>query len=310
MELDRKDIKRYILIAKAIDADICDYDNYDIEQAFARNQKRITAYSWKQKYLNNALRIAAILLLPFILSTGFLSYLYINRLQEDKHISYLEVVSAPGIVTQMELPDKSKVWLNAGSSLRYPSHFTGDERTVYLSGEGYFEVQSDRLHPFYVSVNEKMKVKAHGTKFNVNAYSDEMWVETTLETGKVDVLIHKQSVLLKPNEQAYYSKSDQKLLIRTVNVEEKTAWKDGRLVFRNTSLDEVIKRLSRRYNVDIVMHRKTDIDYKCRASFSTESVTQILDYLKLVAPIDWKIVETEQLKDSSYPRQRIDIWLK
>ena len=64
MELDRKDIKRYILIAKAIDADICDYDNYDIEQAFARNQKRITAYSWKQKYLNNALRIAAILLLP------------------------------------------------------------------------------------------------------------------------------------------------------------------------------------------------------------------------------------------------------
>ena len=161
MELDRKDIKRYILIAKAIDADICDYDNYDIEQAFARNQKRITAYSWKQKYLNNALRIAAILLLPFILSTGFLSYLYINRLQEDKHISYLEVVSAPGIVTQMELPDKSKVWLNAGSSLRYPSRFTGDERTVYLSGEGYFEVQSDRLHPFYVSVNEKMKVKAH-----------------------------------------------------------------------------------------------------------------------------------------------------
>ena len=78
MELDRKDIKRYILIAKAIDADICDYDNYDIEQAFARNQKRITAYSWKQKYLNNALRIAAILLLPFILSTGFLSYLYIK----------------------------------------------------------------------------------------------------------------------------------------------------------------------------------------------------------------------------------------
>ena len=148
------------------------------------------------------MRIAAILLLPFILSTGFLSYLYINRLQKDKHISYLEVVSAPGIVTQMELPDKSKVWLNAGSSLRYPSRFTGDERTVYLSGEGYFEVQSDRLHPFYVSVNEKMKVKAHGTKFNVNAYSDEMWVETTLETGKVDVLIHKQSVLLKPNEQA------------------------------------------------------------------------------------------------------------
>ncbi len=83
----------------------------------------------------------------------------------------------------MELPDKSKVWLNAGSSLRYPSRFTG-MKGLFICLRGYFEVQSDRLHPFYVSVNEKMKVKAHGTKFNVNAYSDEMWVETTLKQAR------------------------------------------------------------------------------------------------------------------------------
>lgn len=310
MEQDKREIKEYIRMAKAINDDISDYDNYDIGQAFMKNQKRITKYFWKQSIFRSAMRIASILLLPFILSTGILSYLYMSRLQEDKHISYLEVVSAPGIVTQMELPDKSKVWLNAGSSLRYPSRFVGDERNVYLSGEGYFEVQSDEQHPFYVSVNEEMKVMAHGTKFNVNAYNDEMWVETTLETGLVDVTINKQTVLLKPNEQAYYDKSNKKILIRTVNVDEKIAWKDGYLIFRNTPLDEVIKQLSRRYNVDIVMHKKTDIDYKCRASFSTESINQILDYLKLVAPMEWKIVEAKQLQDSSYPRQRIDIWLK
>lgn len=310
MEQDKRDIKEYIRIAKSIDDDIADYDNYDIGQAFARNQKKIAASSHKQRFFRNMLRIAAALLLPFVLSTGILSYLYMNRLQEDTTVSYLEVVSAPGIVTRMELPDKSRVWLNAGSSLRYPSRFTGKERNVYLSGEGYFEVQSDQQHPFYVSVNDGMKVKAHGTKFNVNAYSDEMWVETTLETGLVDVIINKQYVPLKPNELAYFSKSDQKLLIHTVNVDEKIAWKDGYLIFRNTPLDEVVKQLSRRYNVDIVMHKKTDIDYKCRASFSTESITQILDYLKLVAPMEWKVADTRQLQDSSYPRQRIDIWLK
>lgn len=310
MEEDKNKIKEYIRIAKAIDNDISDYGNYDIGQAFMKNRKRITAHTRKQKYLGSALRIAAILLLPFMLSTGILSYLYIDRLQEDKHISYLEVVSAPGIVTQMELPDKSKVWLNAGSSLRYPSRFTGDERNVYLSGEGYFEVQSDKQHPFYVSLNDGVKVMAHGTKFNVNAYHDEGWLEATLESGRIDVLVNKQSLSLKPDEQVYYSKTERKMIVRTVNVDEKIAWKDGRLIFRNTSLDEVLKQLSRRYNIDIVMHKETNVDYKCRATFSTESITQILDYLKLVAPIEWKIAETKQLQDSSYARQRIDIWLK
>ncbi|MBB4621246.1 FecR family protein [Parabacteroides faecis] len=310
MEPDNKDIKEYLLLAKAINDDIVDYENYNIGRAFLRNQRRIASGSRKQRLVRSALRIAAVLLLPFILSTGILSYLYIGQMQNDKEVSYLEVVSAPGVITKMELPDKSKVWLNAGSSLRYPSRFTGNERNVYLSGEGYFEVQSDKQNPFYVSVNDNMKIMAHGTKFNVNAYGDEQWIETTLETGLVDVIMNKQSVLLEPSELAYYDRSNQKLSIRPVNVDEKTAWKDGRLIFRNTSLDEVVKQLSRRYNVDIVMHKRTNIDYKCRASFSTESITQILDYLKLVAPMKWKIAETKQLLDSTYPRQRIDIWLK
>lgn len=310
MEQDNKDIKECLRLAKAVNDDICDYDNYNIEGAFIRNQKRIIGYSRRQLFVRYVLRIAAVLLIPFIMSTGILSYLYMNRLQEDKQISYLEVVSAPGIITQVELPDKSKVWLNAGSILRYPSRFAGEERNVYLLGEGYFEVQSDKQHPFYVSVNDEVKIKAHGTKFNVNAYNDDAWLEATLESGLIDVLVNKQSISLKPNEQAYYSKSERKLMVRSVNVDEKIAWKDGYLIFRNTSLDDVIKQLSRRYNIDIVLHKKSNIDYKCRASFSTESITQILDYLKLVAPIKWKIAETKQLQDASYPRQRIDIWLR
>ena len=280
MELDRKDIKRYILIAKAIDADICDYDNYDIEQAFARNQKRITAYSWKQKYLNNALRIAAILLLPFILSTGFLSYLYINRLQEDKHISYLEVVSAPGIVTQMELPDKSKVWLNAGSSLRYPSRFTGDERTVYLSGEGYFEVAHNEKHPFIVET-EKYDIRVLGTTFNVSAYPNSGLFEASLIEGKVTVY-HPETqneIILNPHEKVEVR--DGKLYKETFTSDHDFLWRMGIYSFKDEPLETVFKKLEQYYEVKIINKNIEITSHPCTGKFrQKEGIEHVMRVLQ------------------------------
>lgn len=310
MEQNTNDIKRNIFVAKALRDDILDYDNYNINAAYQQNWKRIKVYERKKLWIGYSRKIAAILILPLLLSTGFLTYLYIEKLNSEKEVSYLELSSAPGIITQMLLPDKSKVWLNSGSKLRYPSRFVGDERTVYLSGEGYFEVEADKEHPFYVSVDDGLKIKAHGTKFNVSAYCDDTSVETTLETGLVDVQVKTQAVPLKPNELASFDKINKRMIIKSINVEEKTSWKDGRLVFRNTAFEEVVKRLSRRYNVDIILHKQSNISYKCRASFSGESITQVLDYLKLVTPIRWEMTDSRQLQDHSYSRQRIDIWLK
>lgn len=310
MEQNTNEIKRNILVAKALRNDILDYDNYNINAAYQQNWKRIKVYERKKLWIGYSRKIAAILILPLLLSTGFLTYLYIEKLNSEKEVTYLELSSAPGIITQMLLPDKSKVWLNSGSKLRYPSRFVGDERTVYLSGEGYFEVEADKEHPFYVSVDDGLKIKAHGTKFNVSAYFDDTSVETTLETGLVDVQVKTQAVPLKPNELASFDKINKRMIIKSINVEEKTSWKDGRLVFRNTPFEEVVKRLSRRYNVDIILHKQSNIGYKCRASFSGESITQVLDYLKLVTPIRWEMTDSRQLLDHSYSRQRIDIWLK
>lgn len=310
MEQNTNEIKRNILVAKALRDDILDYDNYNINAAYQQNWKRIKVYERKKLWIGYSRKIAAILILPLLLSTGFLTYLYIEKLNSEKEVTYLELSSAPGIITQMLLPDKSKVWLNSGSKLRYPSRFVGDERTVYLSGEGYFEVEADKEHPFYVSVDDGLKIKAHGTKFNVSAYCDDTSVETTLETGLVDVQVKTQAVPLKPNELASFDKINKRMIIKSINVEEKTSWKDGRLVFRNTPFEEVVKRLSRRYNVDIILHKQSNIGYKCRASFSGESITQVLDYLKLVTPIRWEMTDSRQLLDHSYSRQRIDIWLK
>ena len=152
------DIKKTIRIAKAIENDI--RKSFDVQAAYQKNRKRLDTGRRKYLFTFYISRIAAILLLPLIISTGVLSYLYTRQLKQADTVSYLEVLSAPGIVTQVLLPDSSKVWLNAGSSLRYPSRFTEKERNVQLSGEGYFEVQSDKEYPFYVSLDNGIKVKA------------------------------------------------------------------------------------------------------------------------------------------------------
>ena len=304
------DIKKTIRIAKAIENDIREYKSFDVQAAYQKNRKRLDTGRRKYLFTFYISRIAAILLLPLIISTGVLSYLYTRQLKQADTVSYLEVLSAPGIVTQVLLPDSSKVWLNAGSSLRYPSRFTEKERNVQLSGEGYFEVQSDKEYPFYVSLDNGIKVKAHGTKFNINAYKEDRVVETTLEAGLVDVISASRTIWLKPNEQVCYDKEDGHFTISVANIEEKTAWKEGKLVFRNATLEEVVKILSRRYNVDIVLHRENQKDYKFRATFSSESITQILDYLRMAAPISWSFADMKQQQDYTYPRQRIDVWLK
>lgn len=310
MEEPTNDIKTTIRIAKEIEADIREYRSFDVQAAYQKNQKRLKAIRLRHSVTFYLLQIAAVLALPLLISTGILSYLYTQQSNQIHTISYLEASSAPGIVTQVLLPDSSRVWLNAGSTLRYPSRFTEKERNVQLSGEGYFEVQSDQAHPFYVTLDNGIKIMAHGTQFNVNAYEEDLCMETTLETGAVDILAGSRTISLKPNEQVSYDKKNQDFTVSPVNIEEKTAWKEGKLVFRNATLEEVLKKLSRRYNMDLVLHRENQKSYKFRATFSSENITQILDYLRLAAPITWSFAETKQQQDYTYPRQRIDIWLK
>ncbi|MDR1980996.1 MAG: DUF4974 domain-containing protein [Tannerellaceae bacterium] len=303
-------IKEQLRIAKAIDDDIREYASYDVEKAYRKVDRKKRRFDRKRVVTTFLYRAAAVLIIPLLTSTGVLSYLYVKHHAANENITYYTATSAPGTVTQLCLPDSSKVWLNAGSTLRYPSSFTSEERQVYLSGEGYFEVRSDRSHPFYVSVSEAMRVKAYGTKFNVSSYNDDPAIETVLESGFVDVQFNRQSIRLSPSELASFDKDNKKIAITKVRIDEKTSWKDGKLIFRNATLEEVIKSLSRRYNVDIVLHKETKKTYKFRASFSNETITQVLNYIKLAAPIEWSITETRQRTDSTYELQRIDIRLK
>ena len=301
-----KDIKQI----KALTEDILEYHTVDVATAYNRVEKRIYRKETRRVRMQIVSRIAAVLLLPLLLSSLLFSYLYFEQREQLAALPYREVVSAPGTVTRIQLPDGSAVWLNAGSTLRYPAAFTGREREVELSGEGYFSVQSDPEHPFYVATADGLKVMAYGTRFNVNAYADEPWIEAVLERGKIDVLRNGRTVRLEPGKQAVLCKASGELTVSAVNLDEKIGWKDGRLVFRNTPLEEVLKKLSKRYNTDIVLHKESGKEYRYRATFTTETVEQILDYLRLTAPIEWSVKRPEQTSDDSFVRGRIDVYQK
>ena len=130
-------------------------------------------------------RVAAIIVLPLIGLTGILGYFQIKDSFAD--ITYVEVNAAPGTISKYQLPDKSYVWLNSGSWLRYPTRFSEESRRVEIRGEAYFEVESDKEHPFYVNTPGGLSVRVTGTKFNVSAYDDERTIEVVLEEGRVNV---------------------------------------------------------------------------------------------------------------------------
>jgi len=157
------------------------------------------------------------------------------------------------------LPDGTQVWLNAASSITYPVAFTGKQRNVKISREAYFEVMQDKEKPFVVEVDGGMPVEVLGTHFNVNSYTDEGAVKTTLLEGSVRV---GQGVVLKPGQQVWAD--GQRLSVRSnINMDKVMAWKNGLFNFEDASLQEVMRQLERWYDITVVYEgRIPDIQFE------------------------------------------------
>ncbi|QEC79690.1 FecR family protein [Mucilaginibacter ginsenosidivorax] len=167
-------------------------------------------------------------------------------------VAFNTIETPKGGQYQVDLPDGSKVWLNAGSSLRYPTNFNGDVRSVQLAGEAYFEVAKNAKKPFRVVSNSQV-VEVLGTHFNISSYIDDTSVKTTLLEGSVKVLSTKsnQSKLLKPGEQSNINYLSNSFNIQTVNTEEVIAWKNGYFLFVDEDLKSIMSKFARWYNVDV-----------------------------------------------------------
>jgi transmembrane sensor len=163
-------------------------------------------------------------------------------------------ISAPvGGKYSVVLPDGTQAWLNAESSIRFPTTFPVNERSVSISGEVYFEVTKDLQRPFLVTAPGKQEVKVLGTHFNVNAYGDEKAVTTTVLEGRVEVAVPgNKKVQLKSGEQSSTSGPGHIAVAESINTEEAIAWKNGMFQFDNADIRVVMRQLSRWYNVEVV----------------------------------------------------------
>jgi ferric-dicitrate binding protein FerR (iron transport regulator) len=284
------------------------------EQAFKKVLNEISKKEKKNSFFLYFQKIAAILLLPLIVTNLFL-FVYQDKKVENKlqNVVYNEVFANFGTRSSLKLSDGSKVWINSGSSFRYPDKFTANERTVYLKGEAYFEVQSDTTKPFIVQT-QLVNVKATGTKFNVLSFSDSSNVEVTLASGKVSVTesgsVDNSGIIseLKPNQHLSYNSHSKKPVVQDVDTYSYIAWKDGKMVFRNEPMSNVVKKISQVFNVDIELKGKELQNYRYRATFQDETLGEILKLLKLTAPIDYTELKREEREDGSFSKKKIIIF--
>ncbi|WP_419698073.1 FecR family protein [Mucilaginibacter sp. NFX135] len=194
------------------------------------------------------------------------------------------VLSTPrGGKYQLILADGTKVWLNAGSTLKFPVDFTNNERVVGLSGEAYFEVAHDPRRPFKVAGAGQV-VEVLGTHFNINAYPEEGIVKTTLLEGSVKVYGKSQTsaaseIIINPNEQAVF-KNDQLSKV-TVDANEFAAWKNGVILFRDADIHDVMRKISRWYNVDVEYQGQMGNDTYSGEIPRNAAFSEVLKILKL-----------------------------
>lgn len=169
--------------------------------------------------------------------------------------AYNTMSTPKGRQFNLVLPDGSKVWLNAASSIRYPIVFTGNERKVEITGEAYFEVSRNASVPFRVITNNETAIEVLGTHFNINAYENEASINTTLLEGSVRVKNNQGTLMLKPGQQAQSVAAQKIRLVQEVDVDKVMAWKNGFFNFQDASLREVMRQLERWYDIEVAYEK-------------------------------------------------------
>lgn len=295
--------------AMKVDANLCSV--IDVEKGY---QKVIKAQNKPTPYYRSLLivwqKVAAVLIIPLIVVFS----LYLNSEREDvslnssesSNITWQEIVSPNGSRVNIDLPDGTRVVLNANSKLRFPVVFALDNREVELDGEAYFDVVSNKTNPFKVKCARETII-ATGTAFNVEAYEWDTLSMVILERGVVDVNYNggNQAIKLMPNERL--TRNYKSGVIRKENVDamQLTAWRDGKLIFRNEKLSEIMRKIGMIYNSDIMFQDKEIMDHIYHATFEDESLREILRLMKMSMPIDFIDIDRKKQPNGDYTRHKI-----
>ncbi|CAM1374173.1 FecR family protein [Tenacibaculum xiamenense] len=184
------------------------------------------------------------------------------------------------------LPDGTTVILNSDSKITYPKQFSGATREVTLQGEAYFDVMHNPEKPFIVKTSD-LDIRVLGTTFNIKSYSEDKTIQATLVSGKVEVFKKESSskLVLKPSQRATLNKKQNKITLDKVVTQDIISWKSGRLVFKEASLEDVLKDIERKYNVSFEVKSDKLLRYKYTGSFDDLKVEEIMEILEISSPI-------------------------
>ena len=262
--------------------------------------KRTTWLQWIQ-------RIAAVLFIPVVAAATLLVYYQNGEESISPQIWKMNV--KPGMTASLTLPDSTIVYLNSGSSLSYPSFFSGKKREVALSGEAYFQVTPNANKKFIVSTPHQSRIEVLGTCFNIEAYEQDNEITTTLIKGKVNFLYNQndstRQIALSPSQKLIYTPETNKVkLTKTTGISE-TAWKENKIIFDNTPLEEILHIVGKTYNVEFIIKNKNLKKRKFTGCFNNQPLERVLEHFKRSSTIRWKYIQDEEYKNE---KERIEIY--
>jgi hypothetical protein len=261
-------------------------------------------------------KVAAVFVLAFFL--GYL-FLYLRHESEQESLCKFVITEVPyGSKSVVSLPDGSRVWINAGSKMVYSTNFDEHNRSVVLEGEAYFDIVTDRENPFFVKTSG-IKVKATGTQFNVRAYPDEEFIETTLVEGKVSVMPavvkNGKEYVLHPNQKLTIYRDRSGLPVRTIREKRLpeqpdqpkpfqikkielesdvstavyTSWKDKEWIIYKEKFGTLAKKLEKRYDVQISFRDDFIAGFSYTGTLKDENLKEVLDVMSLTSPINYEL---------------------
>jgi transmembrane sensor len=259
----------------------------------------------------HSLRYAAVLLAAVIISY---TIFYFSTAKKSLPAAHKYEISVPiGSKSEISLTDGTKIWLNSGSKLTYNDYSGAETREVFLEGEAFFDVVENKNKPFIVRTTD-ICIRVLGTKFNVRSYPDDNIIEATLVSGMIEIeeinpgREQKMNITLRPNQKVTFTKrarrtesdktSNEKLsakpvekisIVKKVDPEIITSWKDNKLIFNNEPFKSLLPKLERWYNVEIQLSDTSIYGYRYTGMFEKETVEQALDALKLATPFDYTI---------------------
>ncbi len=289
-------------VLKRLDEGIDSYENGPINKKWIKN-------SW-------ILKVAAVFILGFSLSWFVFNGQKSITLQDPVY----SVIETPkGSSTIVNLPDGSKIWLNAESKLTYPQNFSATKREVYLEGEAFFNIAKNKNKKFLVNTSG-LTIKVYGTSFNVKSYPEDNTVETTLVEGSISIYKNssdgqsEREIKLEPNQQIVLYKNPKVnmpeeiepvkiekqtlnkpgfVLTKQIDTKKFTSWKDGQLIFKSEPLSKLSVTLERRYDVKIHFEDEEIKQVRFTGTIEDETIEQVMSAIVLASDIDYKMKERD-----------------